>query len=74
MSRVRKSSLENCKRSSVGGINDVCGIRRVGGQRRKVSEEVGVAVAENGSAFEELLQRRDRDEYDRHRTQRAVVK
>ena len=43
--------------------NDVCGMRRVGGQRRKGSEwwnEVGTAVAEKRRAFEELLQRRDR--------------
>ena len=41
--------------------NDVCGMRRVGGQRRKGSEwwneEVGRAVAENRRAFEEWLQR-----------------
>ena len=37
--------------------NDVCGMRRVGGQRRKGSEwwneEVGRAVAEKRRAFEE---------------------
>ena len=41
--------------------NDVCGMRRVGGQRRKVSEwwneKVGRAVAEKRRAFEEWLQR-----------------
>ena len=46
------------------GANDVCGMRRVGGQRRKESEwwneEVGRAVAEKRRAFEEWLQRRDR--------------
>ena len=57
-----------------GCTNDVCGMRRVGGQRRKGSEEVGVAVAEKRRAFEEWLQRRDRDTYDRYREQRAVVK
>ena len=44
--------------------NDVCGMRRVGGQRRKGSEwwneEVGKAVTEKRRAFEEWLQRRDR--------------
>ena len=37
--------------------NDICGMRRVGGQRRKWSEcwneEVGWAVAEKRRAFEE---------------------
>ena len=51
--------------------NDVRGMRRVGGQRRKGSEwrneEVGKAVAENRRAFEEWLQRRDRVTYDRYR-------
>ena len=41
--------------------NDVCGMRRVGGQRRMGSEwwneEVGRAVAEKRKAFEEWLQR-----------------
>ena len=49
--------------------NDVCGMRHVGGQRRKVSEwwneEVGRAAAEKRRAFEEWLQRRDRVAYDR---------
>ena len=44
--------------------DDVCGMRRVGGQRRKGSEwwnkEVGRAVAEKRRVFEEGLQRRDR--------------
>ena len=47
--------------------NDVCVMRRVGGQRRKGSEwwnEVGRAVAEKRKAFEEWLQRRDRVTYD----------
>ena len=39
--------------------NDVCGMRRVGGQRRKGSEwwneEVGRTVAEKRRAFEEWL-------------------
>ena len=51
--------------------NEVCGMRRVGGQRRKGSdwwnEEVGRAVAEKRRAFEEWLQRRDRVTYDRYR-------
>ena len=51
--------------------NDVCGMRRVNGQRRKVSElrneEVCRAVAEKRRAFEEWLQRRDRVTYDRYR-------
>ena len=57
--------------------NDVCGMRRVGGQRRKGSEwwneEVGRAVAEKRRAFEEH-QRRDRVSYDRYRAQRVAVK
>ena len=48
------------------------------GQRRKGSEwwneEVGRAVSEKRRAFEEWLQRRDWVTYDRHRTQRVVVK
>ena len=51
--------------------NDVCGMRRVGGQSRKGNEwwneEVGIAVAEKRRAFEECLQRRDRVTYDRYR-------
>ena len=58
-------------------IYEVCGMRCVGGQRRKGSEwwseEVGLAVIEKRRA-EEWLQRRDRDTYDRYRAQRAVVK
>ena len=58
--------------------NDVCGKRRVGGQRRKGSEwwneEVGRAVAEKKRAFEEWLQRRDRVTYHRYRAQRVIVK
>ena len=41
--------------------NDLCGMRHVGGQRKKGNEEVGRAVAEKRRAFEELLKRRDRD-------------
>ena len=59
-------------------INDVCGMRRVGGQRRNWSEwwneEVGRVVAEKRRAFEECIQRRDRVTYDRYRAQRVVVK
>ena len=58
--------------------NDVCGMRRVGGQRRKGSEwwneEVGRVVAEKIRAFEEWLQRRDTVTYDRYRAQRVAVK
>ena len=58
--------------------NDVCGMRRVGGKRRKGSEwwneEVGGAVAEKRRAFEEWLERRDRVTYDRCRALRVVVK
>ena len=58
--------------------NDVCGMRRVSGQRRKGSkwwnEEVSRAVAKKKRAFEEWLQRRDRLTYDRYRIQRVVVK
>ena len=57
---------------------DVCGMRRVGGQRRKGSEwwneEVGRAVAGKRRAFEEWPQRRDRVTFDRYRAQRVVVK
>ena len=58
--------------------NDVCGMRRVGGQRRKGSEwwneEVSRAVAEKRRAFEEWLQTRDRVTYDRYRAQGVAVK
>ena len=58
--------------------NDLCGMRRVGGQRRKGSEwwneEVDRAVAEKRIAFEEWLQRRDRVTFDRYRAQRVAVK
>ena len=58
--------------------NDVCGMRRVGGQTRKGSEwwneEVGKAGAEKRKAFEEWLRRRDRVTYDRDRAQRVAVK
>ena len=58
--------------------NNVCGMRRVGGQRRNGSEwwnkEVGRAVVEKRRAFEEWLQRRDRVTYDRYRAQRVAVK
>ena len=58
--------------------NDVCGMRRVGGQRRNGSEwwneEVGRAEVEKRRTFEEWLQRRDRVTYDRYRAQRVAVK
>ena len=58
--------------------NDVCGMRRVVGQRRKGSEwwneEVGRAVVEKRRAFEEWLQRRDIVTYDKYRAQRVAVK
>ena len=58
--------------------NDVCGLRRVGRQRRKGSEwwneKVGRAVAEKRRAFEEWPQRTDRVAYDRYRAQRVAVK
>ena len=58
--------------------NDVCGMRRVGSQRRKGSEwwneEIGRVVAEKRRAFEELLQRRDWVTYDRYQAQRVAVK
>ena len=58
--------------------NDICGMRRVGEQRRKGSEwwnvEVGGTVAEKSRAFEEWLQRTDRVTYDRYRAQRVVMK
>ena len=51
-------------------------MRRVGGQRRKGSEGVGVVVmvSEKRRAFDEWLQRRDRVTYDRYRAQKEVVK
>ena len=58
--------------------NNVCGMRRVDGQRRNWSdwwnEEVGRAVAKTRRAFEGWLQRRDRVTYDRYRAQRVVLK
>ena len=58
--------------------NDVCGMRSVGGQRRKGSgwsnEEVGRAVAEKRRTIEKWLQRRDILTNDRYRAQRVVVK
>ena len=57
--------------------NDVCGMRRVGWQRRKGSKlwnkKVGRAVAEKTIACEEWLQKRDKVTYDRYLTQRVVV-
>ena len=53
--------------------NEVCGMRRVGGKRRK-GEEVGGAVAEKRRAFQEWLQRSDWVTYDRYRAQRVAVK
>ena len=77
-SRVSRRSGEKFRDIMKGCTNVVCGMRCVGGQRRKGnewwSEEVGLAVAEKRRAFEEWLQRRDRDTYDRYRAQRAVVK
>ena len=58
--------------------NDVCGVIRVGGQRRKGcewwNEEVGSPVAEKRRAFEDWLQRRDMVMYDRYRALTVVVK
>ena len=58
--------------------NDECGMRRVGGQRRKGSEwwneEVRRELAEKRRAFEEWLQRRDRVTNNRYRAQRVAVK
>ena len=58
--------------------NDVCGMRRVGGQRRKGSEwwsvKVWRAVAEKRRAFEELLQRKERVTSDGNRAQIVVLK
>ena len=51
--------------------NDVCGMRRVDGQRRNWSEwwneEVGGAVAEKRRATEKWLQRRNKVTYARYR-------
>ena len=58
--------------------NDVCGMRRVGRQRRKESEwwneKVGRAVAVKRKVFVEWQKRRDRVTYDRYWAQRVVVK
>ena len=58
--------------------NDVCGMRCVGGLRRKGSEwwnvEVGGAAAKMRRAFEEWLQRRDCVTNDRFQAQRVFVK
>ena len=55
--------------------NDVCGMRRAGGQRRMGSEwwneEVRRALAEKRRAFEEWLQRRDRVTYDIYRGKKS---
>ena len=79
---VGRSSVEKeCEKFRVIVMectNDVCGMRRVGAQRRKGSEwrneEVSRAVAEKRRAIEEWLQKRDRVTYDRYRAQRVVVK
>ena len=58
--------------------NDVCGMRRVDGQKRKGSEwwneVMGMAVAEKRRALEEWLQRRDGVTYDRYHAQRVAAK
>ena len=65
------------QRYSNGVYHDVCGMRRVGGQRKMGrewwNEEVGRAVAEKRRVFEEWLQKRDRVTYDKCRAQRVVV-
>ena len=64
---------ENIRDIVMECTNDVCGMRRVGGQRRKGSkwwnEEVGRADAERRRAFEEWHQRKDRVTYNRYREQ-----
>ena len=56
-SRVWRRSGEKFRDIVMECTNEVCGIRRVGGQRRKASEwrneEVGMAVGEKRTAFEE---------------------
>ena len=58
--------------------NVLCGVRRVGWQRRNWSEwwgeEIGAVVAEKRKAFEEWLPRRDRVTCGRYRAQSAIVK
>ena len=58
--------------------NDICGMSRVGAQRRNGcewwNEEMGGVVAEKSRAFEEWLQRRVRVACDRYRAQRMIVK
>ena len=77
-SRVCRRSGEKFKDIVMEFTNDVCGMRRVGGQRRKGSEwwyeEVGRSVVEKRRAYEQWLQRTDRVTYDRYRAQRVAVK
>ena len=57
---------------------NVCGVRRVGGCRRKGcewwNEEVKLAVAQKRKAFEQWLQARSAVAYDNYREMRKVVK
>ena len=58
--------------------SEVCGRRRVGGGVRKGSEwwneEVEVAVGEKRRAFEEWLQRKNAETYEKYREKRMEVK
>ena len=66
-----KDALLRCARN-------VCGVRRVGGCRRKGcewwNEEVKLAVAQKRRAFEEWLQARSALAYDNYREKRREVK
>ena len=57
---------------------EVCGMRRVGGGRRKGSEwwndEVSEAVAAKRGAYEEWLQRESEERYERYKDKRREVK
>ena len=53
--------------------NNVCGMRRVGGQRRTEREEVNLAVAEKRRAFGEWMQILYRDTYDRYRHRELLL-
>ena len=67
-----------CEKFRDSCSNDVCGMRRVSGQRTKESElrneEVCRAVAEKRRAFEKWLQRRDRVYLLQIPVQKVVVK
>ena len=66
------------RESLVGNANDVCGKRFVGGGIRKGSEwwneEVRMKVEEKKKAYEEWLQCRSREKYERYKAKNVEVK